>query len=383
MRIAVIDHYGPWSAPQKDPITIPIALAERGHDVTLISVDDWAGDLFGLSVCRLSSFDAALADGSGPDAVIAITRFDPHLTPMLRRAKAAGCRVVMKGDTDGTIGYPLRPNYLRARPVLGSPLNILRHLKWSLPLSSIIKPRLEQIAIADATVVESPGAATNLSLVLQSWGMSDRIPAIRTLPNPVTRDVLSLPVHCEKSRLIASVGRWDDPVKGPDLLWQTINAVLAVRNDYQFLIIGSGSERIRYQVNARHQSRVTATGSIDFLAAHDLVRSSRILLSTSLIESFSFAVAEALCAGSSVVVPPIESLVYLSGGGAFGSIAPAFSAEALSSALLREISAWEAGGRDVCSTAHYWRSQLSSDRIGAMWEGLLSELTCPPVVPRS
>lgn len=371
MKISVVDYYGPLSAPQKDPITIPIALAERGHDVTLISVDDWSGDLFGLPVSRLSAFDSALSVGQRPDAVIAITRFDPRLTPMIRRAKVAGCRVVIKGDTDGTIGHPLRPNYLRARPILGSPFNTLRHLKWRLPLSSLIRPRLEQLAIADATVVESPGAATNLCLVLQSWGMSECIKAIRTLPNPVAPEVLSLPVHYGKDRVIVSVGRWDDYVKGPDVLWRTINKLLAVRNDYKFLIIGPGSERIRHQVNARHLSMVTATGAIDFLAAHNLVGKSRILLSTSLIESFSFAAAEAVCAGSSIVVPPIESLIYLSGGGEFGSIASGFSAESLTSALLREISEWEAGGRNIFSTADYWRAKLSPDRIGALWETLL------------
>ena len=372
MKISVVDYFSPSSAPQKDPITIPLALSNRGHDVSLVSVGNWSGDIHGLPVCALRSFEAAIENGRRPDVLIAITRFDPLLTPMILKAKASGCRVIIKGDTDGTIGYPLRPNYLRARPILDNPLNALRHLKWRLPLSAVVKPKLKQVSIADATVVESPGASTNLSFVLQSWGMANQIKTIHTLPNPVAPEVISRTVNFDKDRVIASIGRWDDPVKGPEILSQTINKVLEVRNDYKFLVIGPGADRILCRIDARNQSMVTVTGAIPFASAHDLICSSRILLSTSLLESFSFAAAEALCAGCSIVVPPIESLIYLSGGGAFGSIAAGFSAEKLSSAILREISEWENGGRDINSTALYWRNQLNPNRIGNMWENLLT-----------
>src|SRR5690606_4036442 len=97
----------------------------------------------------------------------------------------------------------------------------------------------------------------------------------------------------------------------------------------------------------------------------------RILLATSLIESFSFAAAEALCAGTSLAVTPIESLVYLAGGGAYGSISRGFTADAISAALVHEIQEWENRSRSPVAIASVWRRQLDDQKIASEWEKVL------------
>lgn len=368
MKIVFIDHYSDAASLHKDPITIPHALVARGHDVSLVSVDEWQGTLFRLGVEPLSKWQADLDNTSRPDAVVAITRFNPALTLMLRKLKECGIRLVVKGDTDGTIGYPIAPNYLRARPISQSPTNVFRHLKWRLPLGVVVRRRLEHIALSDLTVVESPGAAINLVQVLKYWGYDGNASALRFIPNPVSPIAVQGTPLKSRNKTIVSVGRWDDPVKGVDLLRQTIEKTLDTRRDYNFLVIGKEGEVIRSKIRNEYQSFVECAGPLEFELTQEALSSARILLVPSLLESFSLVTAEALCAGASVVVTPIESLVYLAGGGACGSIARGFSADALNAALLREIDEWDRGERDSDAIASRWRSELNSSKVGRQWE---------------
>jgi glycosyltransferase involved in cell wall biosynthesis len=367
MKIAFLDRYSVAAGLHKDPITIPHALVARGHDVSLVSVDEWQGTLFGLRVEPLSRWQAELRI-QRPDAVVAITRFNPTLTPTLRWIKECGIRLIVKGDTDGTIGYPLVPNYLRARPIGCNPMNLIRHLKWRLPLGVMVRRRLEHIALSDLTVVESPGAAINLFQILKYWGYVGNLGVLRFIPNPVSPSAMLKPPVKSRNKMIVSIGRWDDAVKGADLLCQTIERTLSTRRDYRFLIIGKGGEAVRSKLREEFRGFVECVGQLEFEATQEALSEARILLTTSLLESFSFVTAEALCAGASVVVTPVESLVYLAGGGAYGSIARGFSANALDAALLREIQEWEQGARDPETIAARWRSELDQSGIGREWE---------------
>lgn len=374
MRIIFIDHYNPTMSVHKDPITIPHELATRRHDVLLVSVDEWRGELFGLKVEPLSDWLTNTSYARQPDAVVAITRFNPKLTPILRKLKARGIHLVVKGDTDGTIGYPVPPNYLRVRPLRENPINVFRHLKWRLPLSSVVRPRLEHVILSDLTVVESPGAAVNLVHVLQHWGCAAKIDNLRFIPNPVSPDAMRIPLAEEKIKTIVSVGRWDDPAKGSNLLRQTITHTLNARRDYSFRIIGNNGHAIRSSLHKKFQNYVECADQLGFEQTQEQISTARILLVTSVLESFSFVTAEALCAGTSVVVTPIESLVYLAGGGAYGSISRAFTSAALNAALLREIHQWEHGARDAEAISMRWRRELDPARIGQMWEQVLETI---------
>jgi glycosyltransferase involved in cell wall biosynthesis len=121
-----------------------------------------------------------------------------------------------------------------------------------------------------------------------------------------------------------------------------------------------------------HRARVTCAGELAYAATQEALAAARILLVPSLLESFSFVTAEALCAGASVVVTPLEPLIYLAGGGAYGSIARSFTSDALTAALLREIAVWDSGGRDVDAIAARWRSELGMSTVCDQWERVLT-----------
>jgi glycosyltransferase involved in cell wall biosynthesis len=226
--------------------------------------------------------------------------------------------------------------------------------------------------MADLTVVESPGAAVNLALLLKHWGAAADIETVRFIPNPVPSSSVWSAPSSSRDKVIIAVGRWDDSVKGADLLRRTIAKTLDVRRDYRFVIVGTAAERVCAALRDEHRARVTCVGELAYAATQEALAAARILLVPSLLESFSFVTAEALCAGASVVVTPIESLVYLAGGGAYGSIARSFTSDALTAALLREIAVWDSGGRDVDAIAARWRSELGMAAVCDRWERVLA-----------
>lgn len=379
MKLGFIDLYRQGANPHKDPIATPRELQACGHVLQLISCDRTVTDRFetaGLPVLPV----AAMADGgwrrAGFDAVVALSRFAPALTPMLREIKAAGIPLIVKGDTDGTLGYPLRPNYLRMVPPLAKPGNILRHLKWRLPVRHWVGQKLAHVALADRVVVESPGAAANLVQVLRHWGLETDAAKVRFIPNQVSHHVIDRPVSVAKPRRILAVGRWDDALcKGADLLAATITGLLALRGDYNVTVVGSGLQEVRSRLSDRVAEAIELIDEIDFDALQEIVASTRILLVPSRVESFSFVSAEALCAGASLAATPIESLTYLTGGGAWGTVARDFSAPAITAALLSEIRRWEDERHDPQQTAAHWRSRLSPAVVAELWTRLLEDVS--------
>jgi glycosyltransferase involved in cell wall biosynthesis len=321
VNIAFLDDYHAAISPHKDPVTAPLAVRAEGHRVVLLSSDPGFRTntaISGMEAYRAESFVAdaqALAD---IDCVVAISRFSPRLLPILTRMKAAGVPVVIKGDTDGTLGYPLRPNYLRMRPLRDDIRNALRHLKWRLPVRRWVHQKLAHIALADRVVLESPGAAANAVEVLEYWGLGAEIGKLRVIPNEVSQAVVDIPPNARKPKVVMAIGRWDDPrCKGADLLVPVLDTLLAARPDYSASVVGSGIEDVRRQFGARHPGRLSLLGETDFHALQAMTAgSARILLVPSRLESFSYVAAEALCGGASLAVTPIESLAFLAGGGA-------------------------------------------------------------------
>lgn len=375
MKIAFVDRYGgPGASTRKDPVSIPRELARAGHALTLVDVSGksagepgWARD---LRVVTQGRFLNELDGPERPDAAIALTRFDAGLTPLLRALRQHGVPLVVKGDTDGTLGYPLTPNYLRMRPPTSAPLNLLRHLKWRLPLRGVIASRLDHLDMADAVVVESPGARVNVAQFLIHHGRSALLDRLRFLPNPLPMDS-QLPDAAPRPCVIVAVGRWNDPAKGAALLRGTLTRALVHLPGYAVHVVGVGAQAVTDTLPIALRKRCTAHAPMPFAGVEELLRSARILLVPSLIESFSFATGEALASGASVAVTPIESLIYLAGGGAHGSIARDFTAPALAAALCAEAAAWEQGARDPVAIARHWRATLDPERIAREWVNII------------
>jgi len=375
MKIAVLDHYNAGTALHKDSITTPLVLKSLGHTVELLSCDPAVTTPVSIQDLRVEPVAQCGWRRGDFDCVVAISRFDHSLTSILREIKAAGMPLIVKGDTDGTLGFPLRPNYLRIRPMLDDPANTFRHLKWRLPVRHWVGRKLEHVALAERVVVESPGAAANLGQVLRHWGLTQHLSKVRFIPNQVAQEVIDAPIHTSKPKAIVSVGRWDDMrCKGADLLAPVVRNLLQTRNDYSVTIVGSGVEEVRRRLGDHEVGRVRFLDQVDFPEVQKLILQSRVVLVPSRLESFSFVSAEALCTGASVVVTPIESLTSLAGGGIWGTVARDFSAEAITAALLSEIQRWETGQHAPEAIAAFWRGRLAPSATAVQWSKLLQEV---------
>ena len=379
MKVAVVDVYRPDGSVHKDPVTIPLGLADRGHQAVCISVDptvDRPFMLAGLPVLPLSGLHPDGWAKAGFDAAIVISRFNPALTPVLSALRAAGVRIVIKGDTDGTLGHPVPPNYLRTRPPLASPANLLRHVKWRALAGLLLRPRLAQMKLADRIVVESPGAAANVMQVLIHWGLADIARRVVFVPNQVSSAALATPPSATREPLIVAAGRWEDTaVKGTDLLADAIATVARLRPERRFAVVGTGGDNLSRRLSANCRGQVDVLGPLPFDDLQALFARAQIGLVTSRMESFSLVTAEALCAGASVAVTPLEPLLWLSGGGAWGTIARTFSASAIAAALMHEIARWDRSGHDPIAIASHWRLCLAPDRIAGRWSALLTEVS--------
>jgi glycosyltransferase involved in cell wall biosynthesis len=300
------------------------------------------------------------------DSVIAISRFDPALTDALRTIKNYKIPLIIKGDTDGTIGYPLTPNYLRTKPIFKHPLNILRHIKWRSKFSKAVKQKIEQIKLADLVVCESPGALHNINKVFDYWSLDKNKATF--IPNPVS-DVSTQRNICEsKQKTIVSIGRWDDVAcKGTDLLAKVIGLTSKVEINYEFIIIGNCTDKIKRLIPKDSQNKVTFKGHLSFEETQEIIAKAQILLVPSRLESFSLVTAEALCLGTTVVVTPIESLQYLAGDGKFGTVAKDFNPVSIKNALLHEIGLWEQGLRKPRYISTHWKKLLSTKSVGKLW----------------
>ena len=377
MKVAFVDQYADSSILHKDPITIPLAMREQGCGVTLVnaSIKPAATQIAGLDVYHRSAFDLAIWEEEKFDFAIFFSRFESRFDEAIQAAKNSGTRVMLKGDTDGTLGYPLVPNYLRARPFSEAPLlNLLRNIKWRLPLNASVGKKIRQIRQADAVIVESPGAAVNLSQILCHWRLPHHSAKIHFVPNPVSSEVLKAPLK-EKRKTILAAGRWDDQyVKNTATMISAIKSFLDIRTDYTFELYGPGLNNVGLLAEFSEyikSDRVVVSDWLNHDELQNRIRSSRTVLIPSTLESYCLTAAEALCCGTSVVVTPIESLIYLAGGGAFGSIARGFKQNDLLAALIYESYCWDQGVRDPLVISKYWKDRMDSQAVAKQYLNIL------------
>lgn len=367
MKIAIIDYYNESSSIHKDPITIPLSLRLLGYSVDLVTRQKCAVN--SILDFKVYQFDDWLNSGlfRKYDAVIAISRFDSALTDALSIIKNSKIPLILKGDTDGTIGYPLIPNYLRTRPLFKHPLNILRHIKWRSKFSKAVKEKILQIRLADLIVCESPLAKANLENVFDYWSLDKN--KIVFIPNPVSDICFNKKLSLSKSKTIVSVGRWDDvECKGSDLLAEVISLASQNATNFHFLIVGNCPDKIKKLIPLEALKKVTFTGHLTFEETQEIISQSQILLVPSRLESFSLVSAEALCLGTSLVVTPIESLQYLAQSSKFGTVAKNFSAKSIYEALMHEVTMWDENMRDPNKISDHWRGVLSQINVGKIWK---------------
>jgi glycosyltransferase involved in cell wall biosynthesis len=373
MRIAVVDYYGPGIL-HKDPANITLGLRDIGVEALFVArnlVNEFNGSqspfpLVSSAAIETVSFWSDLS----VDAVLLISRLAPDSDRIVAAIKAAGVRLILKVDSDGTLGYPLVPNYLRTLSWRNDPLRtLIRHAKWRFPMRRYVGKKINQIAMADAVIVESPKARINILSILKHWKCEHLSLKVRFVPNPVAPDVFALDAMIAKKKLVMAVGRWEDfGPKNTHVMVRSIIEFLQMRKDYQALIVGSGNEVIKHileKFNSDLLNRLSVLGVVDHSLLAQRLAEAQILFMPSRMESFGIVAAEALCVGCSIAVTPIESLEYLAADGFSGTVACGFDTSKVKEALLAEVKRWDAGEHSSLEISEYWRARLDRRAIAA------------------
>lgn len=388
MKISVFfDIYCPLHE-NKDPGQIPLGLMDNGVNSGVITVTkkelENYNPTFLLNQNALNEFykeEFWLQNDS--DVIIAYPFFHgAWYSQLIEKMKSGGKKVLLKLDSDGKIAYPLQRHYhrvpLRERLTIR---DVMSDVFWCLPSKSLKRRKhasvaaeiIKQIDLSNAVIIESPEALANLNYFLAAWGRIDLIKKTHFIPNPVTPEFVEGEIG-QKNKSAVSHGRWEDySVKNTGLMVETVVAFLTHRQDYKFIIFGTGTDQVKALLNGAPQSirdRIDVRGYVEHENVKDIVRNARLLFVPSRWESFSIASAEALCAGCSIVGTPAEALRYLSMQGFSGAIAATFDKEAILAALVQDAAKWDNGNYDPQKIAAFWRPKLDRKTIAKSIENL-------------
>jgi glycosyltransferase involved in cell wall biosynthesis len=359
----------------KDPGQIILGLQEKGVQAKLLTeqkseLSDYCPE---FPVVK-SNFDDLASESfwanEDSDVILAYTWLFSSYNAIVERMKFAGKKVIIKSDSDGRIGYPVPTSFLRA-PVLEEPSfrSIARHIWWRLPSKSLHSrkalPRIRQIELSEAVIIESPDALSNLNFFLTAWGRTDLIKKIHFVPNPVTPEFTNSRVG-SKENVIVSIGRWEIQAKNAVNMIEAMKRFLKARPDYKWIVVGSGEERLRQLVSRTSQEirdRILVTGQVEHDKIKGFLLKAKMLFAPSRWESFSIAACEAVCSGCSVVGTPVESLKYLTMQGFSGTIASTFENDALLAALFQDSSKWEHNYYVPEEIAAFWRSKVNRGNV--------------------
>jgi glycosyltransferase involved in cell wall biosynthesis len=380
------DIYHPFHE-NKDPGQIPLGLMETGINTGVITLtkEELANynPKFHLTQNTLTEFyNEEFWFKNDSDVIIAYPLQGPFYSPLIKKMKIGGKKVLLKFDSDGRIAYPLQRHQLRI------PLqerltvhNLMSDVWWHLPFKSLKRRKhakvatetIRQIELSDGAIIESPDALSNLNFLLTAWGRSDLIKKTNFIPNPVTPEFIQGEVDV-KENIVVSHGRWEDfSVKNTQVMAETIIEFLKNRDDYRAVIFGSGIEMVKAIIAHAPQDikdRIEVSGFIQHEKVESVLRNGKMLFVPSRWESFSIAAAEALCTGCSIVGTPAEALRYQSMQGFSGSISASFDKQAILAALLQDANKWDQGKYNPKKIAAFWRQILDRKSVAKSIETL-------------
>lgn len=380
MKIDVfMDDYRPLHET-KDPGQIPLGLKDIGEQIKLITLGKKDLENYKPSFPVVQTTWESLSTGefwakNDADAIVSYTWLGRQYMPMLQKIKASGKKTIIKIDTDGHVGYPLTPVYLRIPFSENRNLEILRsrllyktHIKLLHRRAiAAAKGRIQQMELCDASIVESPMALSNLNYFLSWWGRQDIAKKTYFVPDPVTPEFLDAPLH-KKQNIIVSSGRWKDyPQKNTVNMVHAIAEFLAIRPEYTAVLFGSsGKEMLEDLIRATPKNVAERIKILGFVGREEVSRiyaSAKIFLAPSRWESFGIAAGESLCMGCSVAATPVESLQYLTMQGFSGSVSPNFTKEGFLSAVVEDAIKWDRGYYKPEEIAAFWRPKLDRKAV--------------------
>ena len=363
----------------KDPGQIPLGLKEIGVKTELITLhkkefEDYNPNFPLIQVTENELKNDTFWLKNDSDIILTYTWLTEFYNPLIKKIKSAGKKVLIKADSDGRIGYPLRPSHLNT-PLLEELTfeHVVERLWWRLPYKSlhkrairIAKQRIMQIELCDGVLIESPAALENLNNFLSRYGRQDLIRKIYFVPDPVTPDFIEAEIQ-RKENVVVAYGRWSDlKQKNTAVMVKTIVDFLQKRPDYTAIIFGNGKEIIQNltkNIPKRIVDRMQFLGFVERPRISQILSSAKMLFIPSRWESFGIAAGESVCMGCSVVATPLESFRYLSEQGVSGTLSTSFNKDSLLSALIQDAAKWDRGSYEPEEISEFWRAQLNRKSV--------------------
>jgi len=311
---------------------------------------------------------------------------------IVRAIKQAGLLLVSHMDTSGTLGIlngiseftgalwrisrgergkgPYGLLYFAVHLVYAASLSLLRN-DW---------PRSKHLKNADIIGTVSPIAVERIRKVCRIYGSRSLADHVHLIPHPVAPYMKFLP-EVLKERLLVAVGRWCDAQKDCNLLLLTARGVLALDQQVSLEIYGAMPPLMEVwhrDLPVGIRTRIHLKGIVPNVELRLAMQRARILVCTSLYESFHIAAAEALCCGCSVVgpdVPEFPSLKWFAADD-YGRMSSRDSGS-LIGAIGEEIAAWDRSERSPEHIAGHWCQLLHAPRVAERILHLAVARNCP------
>jgi glycosyltransferase involved in cell wall biosynthesis len=387
MRAAIFfDEYMPLHET-KDPGLLALGLNRLCCSTSLITLGKPELENYNAPFVLIARDRQRFADASfwrrlEAEVVICYTWLDPSYNDIVAALRDSGKIIVLKADSDGRLGYPLAPRYFQTT----KPLQRLKHVceegaffsKIFPSYRSRVKEIIRQIQMANAVLIESPKALSNMREFLGYWWNQNLLSKFHVIPNPVADDVMQAQITA-KENVLMSVGRWDSPQKNAAMLLKCSHKFLTDNDGWRLQLVstlGHGRKLVENIVSRwtlALRSRVEIQGPLESHGQMvQLFNRTKIFFVPSRWEGFPIAAAEAVCMGCTIAGTPLEALDFLVAEGFSGKLSKGFTFGDLTRTLQREASSWLQNVYNPFAIAAYWRQRLSSETVASQVMKLFS-----------
>ena len=228
-------------------------------------------------------------------------------------------------------------------------------------------PRARMMDTGEFFLAATPMAAQRYRRMARILRGEKAAAKIRMIPLPVNFHFRFDPATAIEDEVVA-VGRWDHPQKRAGLLMETIRLAAMERPHTRFRIFGGMTadlERWYDQLPSAAKDRVFLMGKVSNLDLALAYGRARIMLVSAAYEGCHNASAEALCCGCSIVGTnnPFLGAIEWHTSKNSGRLADRNTPQALATALVNELHAWDSGHRQPEIFSQQWSEIFHPDQV--------------------
>lgn len=287
------------------------------------------------------------------DALVLYSWGAPRYRKIAKAIRQAGIKLIIHVDTSGNFNPTFPP---------GTPLfrKIFTHLR--IRLQDIL--RSKHLSYADVLTMSEPVAKVISSRLFYGKFIEEKC---YPMPCPVAAH-FNYEGQTKETRILA-VGRWDDAVKRPQMLMDTLSHFYQLGGCAETMICGPYGDDMKAWYHAlpeETKKKITIKGPTDNTELRDLYCRSQIVICTSVSEGTHIVSAEALCCGCSVVVSnrprPLRNVLWYTCKNS-GTISEEDTPLSLAKALQHELSLWKNGERNPHFIADTWQPCFRIDKV--------------------